>query len=142
VKRRQATESGELIFLATFAEISLLLLLFVLVDAKAQSTPGAENSKAELPVVLPEVGAANNPESPPRAIITVTAEGLMLNTKTIDESALLAELVELRRLDAKTKVLVRGEKTVAFDRIAQALSVCKAAGFKSITLDVRKRETK
>ena len=78
---------------------------------------------------------------PQRKIVSVARTGqLFLDGKPTAEADLRTTLAAARSEYPKLSVLVRGDGRGTFQRVADALSVCKSAGISNLGVSVRATE--
>jgi biopolymer transport protein ExbD len=95
----------------------------------------------EFAVNVPEVAsAAPLTAAPDDLVLTVIRPGAVaVNEATYDLDGLTKFLNEARQRYANQGVLVRGEGTLAYQDLADVLSVCDGAGIRNVRLPVRSR---
>ncbi|MBK0326241.1 biopolymer transporter ExbD [Rhodobacteraceae bacterium F11138] len=81
---------------------------------------------------LPLAGAGGTYDGPPR-LIDVSPDGVRLNGRALDETALAATLAELVKTPDDMLIL-RGQDQATLQRIVTVTDALRAAGFKSIVL--------
>ena len=137
---QERTGMTEAAWQATLAEMIMLLLLFVIVQANFETSGGEKQPIGEIDA-LPYVPSPGKPGGNPPVVVTAKADGKFeLGGNSFDEAGLKAQLVEVKKKDPKARLVVRGAAKVEYEPVAQALAVCKLAGFDKVGLRVRKRE--
>ena len=103
-----------------------LLIFFLLTSTYVSQQPAAA---AQIPVELPESSLESTAIPHDQVTITVTSDGgLLLDVEDIQGvDELTVRLLEVRAKNAKTVVLVRGDQTVPYGRIASVLAAIRAA---------------
>ena len=103
-----------------------LLIFFLLTSTYVSQQPAAA---AQIPVELPESSLDSTAIPHDQVTITVTSDGgLLLDVEEIQGvDELTVRLLEVRAKNAKTVVLVRGDQTVPYGRIASVLAAIRAA---------------
>lgn len=132
---RSMTEDETGLNLTPMIDVVFLLIVFFMVGTKFYDL------EREFDVQIPEVSQANPLTSAPEEIVvSIGRDG---DVFIGDEPATLAELTK-RLADARAQyvdqsVLVRGDGSTAYQRIADVLSVCAQAGIRHLNLGVKQR---
>lgn len=113
-------------------------VVFLLVIFFMTATQFAEVERAvelELPTVGEEGASAATPDGP--SIVTVLADGsLQLGERKVDLPTLTSDLKQAVIDDPDHSVLVHGDARSHFERVAQALAACRAAGVTDVGVSV------
>jgi biopolymer transport protein ExbD len=118
--------------------VDVILCLLVFFMAATRLYDWDEN---EFAVTVPEVAsAAPLTAAPDDLVLTVIRPGAVTVSETTYSLDELAKyLKEARQRYANQGVLIRGEATLAYQDLADVLSVCDAAGIRNVRLPVRSR---
>lgn len=134
--RQQVEEIPQLNLTAMIDVLFLLIIFFVV---------GTEFIKAErqIELQLPKVGKNEAlSAAPEKKVINVYRDGQI----TYDKQAVSLEELQERLAAAKQKyaglgVLVRGDASVPFERVANVLSTCKRVGIQDLAISVELAQT-
>ncbi len=134
--RLQADELPQ-INMTPMVDVVLCLLVFFMAATRLYDWD--EN---EFSVKVPEVAEAAPLTSAPDDLeLTVLApRKIALKDRTLDLDALTKTLVEARTRYADQGVVIRGDGKLAYQDLADVLSVCNTAGIQNVKLPVRPRE--
>ncbi len=133
--RHQADELPH-INMTPMVDVVLCLLVFFMAATRLYDW-----DESEFAVNVPEVSdAAPLTAAPDDLVITVVRPGqVIVGETTHDLAGLGAMLREAGRRYANQGVVIRGEATLAYQDLADVLSVCDAAGIRNVRLPVRTR---
>jgi biopolymer transport protein ExbD len=117
-------------------DVILCLLVFFMAATRLYDW-----DESEFAVNVPEVSdAAPLTAAPDDLVLTVTRPGkVVVGETTHDLSSLGVLLRDAGRQFANQGVVIRGEATLAYQDLADVLSVCDAAGIRNVRLPVRTR---
>jgi biopolymer transport protein ExbD len=104
----------------------VLLVIFIIT-----TTPLVNDLDLSLPT------ASKHEKDPPRKANYVTVDGsgkLFLNKKEVDNTQLLAELIQLRTDDPDLSVIVRGDSKTKYNRIVAVLDALQQANVVKVDL--------
>jgi len=134
---RLASEELPQINMTPMVDVVLCLLVFFMAATRLYDWD--EN---EFSVKVPEVAdAAPLTSAPDDLALTVLApDQVALKDQTLDLAALTKALIEARKRYPDQGVLIRGDGKLAYQDLADVLSVCNAAGIRNVKLPVRPRE--
>jgi len=123
--------------LTPMIDVVLLLVIFFMVGSEFVDL------ESTLDLQVPTVAHAGAMTAPPqRRIVSVDQAGqIFLDGKPTTEAELRTALAAARSEYPKLSVLVRGDGRGTFQRVADALSVCKSAGISNLGVSVRATET-
>ncbi|HEY7688937.1 MAG TPA: ExbD/TolR family protein [Dongiaceae bacterium] len=110
-----------------FVDVMLVLLIVFMVTAPLMMS-GVE-------LQLPKTSAAplDKPQKP--VIVSITADGaLHLGDETLDDPAMKAKLAAVHGERADAIVYVRGDRSVPYGRIMEAITLVNEAGFAQVSL--------
>jgi biopolymer transport protein ExbD len=137
VPLKVAREELPALNLTPMIDVVLLLVIFFMVATQFA------DSESTLDLQVPTVAHAGALTAPPqRRVVNVDRAGqLFLDGKPTSDQALRTSLATARNEYPKLAVLVRGDGRGSFQRVADALSVCKSAGIANLGVSVRATET-
>ncbi len=124
----QASSTPLYFNVTSFVDILMVLVIFMLV---AWSTARIES---DVGIQLPtsSSSAPRNP-SPTPVIVNVRADGGMnVNQRDISDEQLVAMLDQLVKLQPSQVVVVRADRTVAYERVLKVLDYCREAGISQV----------
>jgi biopolymer transport protein TolR len=110
-----------------FVDVMLVLLIVFMVTAPLMMS-GVE-------LQLPKTSAAplDKPQKP--VIVSITADGaLHLGDETLDDPAMKAKLAAVHGERSDAIVYVRGDRSVPYGRIMEAITLVNEAGFTQVSL--------
>jgi len=110
-----------------FVDVMLVLLIVFMVTAPLMMS-GVE-------LQLPKTSAAplDKPQKP--VIVSITADGkLHLGEETLEDPALASRLAAMRGDRDDAIAYVRGDRSVAYGRIMEAITLVNQAGFAEVSL--------
>ncbi|MBL7220948.1 MAG: PQQ-binding-like beta-propeller repeat protein [Phycisphaerae bacterium] len=91
----------------------------------------------EVPVRLPDAGLKRKPDTSPRLVIDVKANGqYMLRGKGMTLAELSAALAASAKDNPKQRILVRGSRETNYQAVARVFEACKAAGIRQVGISV------
>jgi biopolymer transport protein ExbD len=136
LSNHQQTEELPFINMTPMVDVILCLLVFFMAATRLYDW-----DESEFKVSVPEVAeAAPLTAAPDDLVLTVLRAGeVTIGEKTYDLDGLAAELTAARQRYANQGVVIRGEAKLAYQDIADVLSVCDAAGIRDVRLPVRTR---
>ena len=107
----------------------MLVLLIVFMVAAPLMTSG-------IPVDLPKIQAKQLNDQKPPIVVSVDANGGFFVDKkeVIGSDGLLASLNENSENNKDRRIHVRGDKSVAYGRIVEAMGIINAAGYAKVAL--------
>ena len=136
--RRKAETADDLptINMTPMVDVMLCLLIFFMLAARLYDW-----DEQQFHVRVPEVGDASPLTAAPEDLeLTVVEPGTVsVRGEVYDLSALTTMLEEARDAYEDQGVTVRGDAALAFQDLADVLSVCDAAGIRHVALLVRPR---
>lgn len=110
-----------------FVDVMLVLLVVFMVAAPALVSG--------IQVNLPESNSKNVSDTRDPIVVSINAAGeLYLMDSKIDEKKLAIELNTITRGDHKSKILVRGDKNLAYSKVVQVIMAINNAGFNKVVL--------
>ena len=118
-------------------DVVLCLLVFFMAATRLYDW-----DQSEFKVSVPEVAAAAPlTAAPDDMVLTILRPGAVaVNETTYDLEGLATFLQEARARYANQGVMIRGEATLAYQDLADVLSVCDTAGIRNVRLPVRSRD--
>lgn len=118
-------------------DVILCLLVFFMAATRLYDW-----DESEFVVSVPEVSdAAPLTAAPDDLVLTVVRPGAVVVGETTHDLTSLGTLLgEAYRRYANQGVVIRGEATLAYQDLADVLSVCDAAGIRNVRLPVRTRD--
>ncbi len=133
---RQQNDEVPYINMTPMVDVILCLLVFFMAATRLYDW-----DESEFAVSVPEVdSAAPMTAAPDDMILTVIRPGAVtVSETTYDLDGLSRFLREARQRYANQGVLIRGEASLAYQDLADVLSVCDAAGIRNVRLPVRSR---
>jgi len=119
-------------------DVVLCLLVFFMAATRLYDW-----DESQFIVRVPEVSdAAPLTAAPDDLALTIVAPGqVKVNDATYDLASLTTMLREVRSRYADQGVLVRGDKSLNYQDLADVLGVCESAGIRNVRLPVRPRDT-
>ena len=128
-RRRRARQAGAIneINMTPFIDVMLVLLIIFMVAAPLLTVG--------VPVDLPQTrSAALNVDKQP-LIVSVRADGkvyLMETPVTVEE--LVPKLQAIAKTGQDERIFVRGDKSIAYGRVAEVMATITAAGYRKVAL--------
>jgi biopolymer transport protein ExbD len=131
--RRGATEEAPQINMTPMVDVVLCLLIFFMAATRLYDW-----DDSQFRVELPEVSRAAPLTAAPRDLIlqVVRAGAIVIDETTYDPTALQTFLEGARKRYPEQVVVIRADKSLRYQDLAQVLSVCEAAGIRNISLPV------
>ena len=132
-KRRRSPAMSE-INVTPFVDVMLVLLIVFMVTAPLLTVG--------VPVDLPKTRAPALGQDKEPLSITVSKDGkIYLQKEAVAEEALVPKLQAISQNGYDQRIFVRGDKTVAYDRVMVVMGLLASAGFTHIGLvtDVAKK---
>ena len=118
--------------LTSMIDVLFLLIIFFVVGT--EFIKSERQIELKLPQVSPNEALSAAPE---KKIVNVYSDGqIMLDHKGISLEQLKAQLGKSREKYHALGVLVRGDGTAPFERVANVLNVCKQAGISDLSISV------
>ncbi|WP_165070341.1 ExbD/TolR family protein [Paludisphaera rhizosphaerae] len=135
--RLQAQDESPFINMTPMVDVILCLLVFFMAATRLYDW-----DESEFAVKVPEVAdAAPLTAAPDDLVLTVVAPGKVAVGEDVhDLGSLTALLTRARSRYANQGVMIRGEATLAYQDLADVLSVCDTAGIRNVRLPVRSRD--
>lgn len=120
--------------------VDILLVLCVFLMGMWAATEIERQLSLKLPVV--ETGDSQGSAAAAlKIIVNVTANGqISVNKRNLTDPQLMSMLADLITLDPKQVVILRGDRTVPYERILQVLDMCRKAGVEDIAFSGIPRE--
>ncbi len=119
--------------LTSMIDIVFLLIIFFMVGTKFV------DEERKIALEVPHVsnhGALTG--APERRVVNVYRDGdVTIDGKTVSLSELVTQLTTARRQYAELGVLVRGDGSGEFQRVAEVLNACKQAGIAELAISVK-----
>jgi biopolymer transport protein ExbD len=140
LSNHQQTEESPYINMTPMVDVILCLLVFFMAATRLYDW-----DESEFVVSVPEVAAAAPlTAAPDDLVLTVLRPGTVaVGDATHDLVGLEKMLGEARARYANQGVMIRGEASLAYQDLADVLSVCDSAGIRNVRLPVKSRgETK
>ena len=126
-RRRRAVPMAE-INVTPFVDVMLVLLIIFMVAAPLMTVG--------VPVQLPETAARSLPaEQEEPLTVTVTADGaIAIQTTEVAPEELLARLRAIAAERESTRIFLRADGAVPYERVVQVMGALNAGGFSDIGL--------
>ena len=110
-----------------FVDVMLVLLIIFMVTAPLMTVG--------VPVDLPEVDAGTVNEKTEPLVVTVTPHGeIFLQETAVTLEALAPRLKAIASENTKTRIFIRGDRSIAYGKIMQVMGTITAAGFEKVAL--------
>ena len=137
LSKHQQNEELPFINMTPMVDVILCLLVFFMAATRLYDW-----DESEFKVSVPEVAeAAPLTAAPDDLVLTVLRPGAVaVGDTTYDLNGLAALLTEAHARYVNQGVMIRGEASLAYQDLADVLSVCDAAGIRNVRLPVRTRE--
>lgn len=113
-------------------DIVLVLLIIFMVTANFVSEQG-------LKVQLPKISTQEAAPTPALTVAMDKAGNLVLMKKKVTLDELRSELTRETRLDPNVKVLLKAQKDLSYESVAQVLDVMKLAGVAKVALAMERK---
>jgi biopolymer transport protein TolR len=118
------TPQGIYFNVTSFVDIMLVLVIFLLVtwtESRVETDLGIELPKSSS---APQRSALKSP-----ILVNIRpGGGITVNQRPIEDAGLREMLSSLIKLDAGQSVVIRSDKSVAYERILQVLDLCNESG--------------
>jgi len=119
--------------LTSMIDIVFLLIIFFMVGTKFV------DQERKIALEVPHVsnhGALTS--APERRVVNVYRDGdVTIDGKSVSLTELVAQLTSARKQYAELGVLVRGDGSGEFQRVAEVLNACKQAGIAELAISVK-----
>jgi len=127
-RRRSRTQPMAEINVTPFVDVMLVLLIIFMVSAPLLTVG--------VPVELPKTAAGALPtEQEEPLVVSLTAEGaIVIQTTETPEREFLARLRGIAQERDSTKVFLRADGAIPYERVVQIMGALNAAGFDDIGL--------
>jgi biopolymer transport protein ExbD len=137
LSNHQHQDDLPIINMTPMVDVILCLLVFFMAATRLYDW-----DQSEFKVTVPEVAAAAPlTAAPDDMVLTILRPGAVaVNESTYDLKGLATFLQEARARYANQGVMIRGEATLAYQDLADVLSVCDTAGIRNVRLPVRSRD--
>jgi biopolymer transport protein ExbD len=137
LSNHQQQDDLPIINMTPMVDVILCLLVFFMAATRLYDW-----DQSEFKVNVPEVAAAAPlTAAPDDMVLTVLRPGAVLvNETTYDLKSLVTLLREARAGYANQGVMIRAEATLAYQDLADVLSICDTAGIRNVRLPVRSRD--
>jgi biopolymer transport protein ExbD len=119
--------------LTSMLDVMFLLVIFFMAGSKFTEM------ERKIALRVPQVGDAKAlTPAPEKRVVNVYQDGqITLDRQTVSLEELKTRLMAARRQYHDTGVLVRGDATGQFPRVAEVLNACKQAGIAELAISVR-----
>ena len=119
--------------LTSMLDVMFLLVIFFMAGSKFTEM------ERKIPLRVPQVSDAKAlTPAPEKRVVNVYQDGqITLDRQTVSLAELKARLMAARRQYGDLGVLVRGDATGQFQRVADVLNTCKQAGIAELAISVR-----
>ena len=134
LSRNQQNDEAPVINMTPMVDVILCLLVFFMAATRLYDW-----DESEFAVSVPEVtSAAPLTAAPDDLVLSVVRPGMVaVGEKTYDLDGLGAMLRQAAKRYANQGVMIRGEAALAYQDLADVLSICDAAGIRNVRLPVR-----
>ena len=124
----RARSRGVIVDLTALIDVVFQLLIFFLLTSSYVSQQAS--ASPQVPVDVPEssLDAQDKPHAQYTIAVTKGGEIFIDDDRRVTIDELTIRLVELRQKTPSTIVLLRGDENVSYGRIAQIMTVIRAAG--------------
>lgn len=110
-----------------FVDVMLVLLIIFMVTAPLMTVG--------VPVDLPEVDAGTVNEETEPLVVSVTPQGdIFIQETTVSLEALAPRLKAIVSENTKTRIFIRGDKTISYGKMMEVMGTITAAGFEKVAL--------
>ena len=115
--------------LVPLIDIALTLLIILMVSSAFIRQPGVS-------LKLPETSTREGkPETPKDFVVSVSENGdLFLGKEKVDDANLRGRLIALAQSDKQARVLIKGDKNVAYSHIMRVMDSVRQAGLVRVVL--------
>lgn len=123
-----AKRGGVVVDMTALIDVVFQLLIFFLLTSSYVAQSQNNKSSAKVPVELPESSLEASASQVDNLTISINADGEVFldeNRVTIEE--LGVELLRAAAKNPRSVVLIRGDETVPYGRIAQVMAVARAS---------------
>jgi len=129
---RQPMEEMPALNLTSMIDVLFLLIIFFVVGTKFIE------SEKQLELKLPQVAASDAlSAAPEKKVVTVYRDGqITYDRQDVNLEQLTERLAAARTQYRALGVLVRGDGSAAFERVANVLNACKQAGIADLSISV------
>jgi len=136
LSNHQSSEESPTINMTPMVDVILCLLVFFMAATRLYDW-----DESEFVVQVPEVAeAAPLTAAPDDLVVTILRPGAaMVGEATYDLAGLETLLAGAARRYPNQGVLIRGDAGLAYQDLADVLSVCEASGIRNVRLPVRSR---
>jgi len=118
-----------------FIDVMLVLLIIFMVAAPLLTTG--------VPLDLPQTAAAALNVDKQPLIVSIKADGkLFLMDTEVAQADLLPKLQAIAKTGPEERIFVRGDKTVAYGKVADLMAVLTSTGYKKVALVNEPQPTK
>ncbi|MCG6122088.1 MAG: biopolymer transporter ExbD [Microvirga sp.] len=126
-RRRSRSRAINEINMTPFIDVMLVLLIVFMVSAPLLT--------AGVPLDLPESRAsALNVDRKP-ITLSINAEGAVyLDETMVSDEEIVSAIAELAQDGQEERVFVRGDRSVAYGRVAEVMSIVTSGGFRRVAL--------
>ena len=123
-----AKRGGVVVDMTALIDVVFQLLIFFLLTSSYVAQSQNNKSSAKVPVELPESSLAASASEADNLTISINASGeLFLDKNRVTLEELGVELLRAASKNPRTVVLIRGDETVPYGRIAQVMAVARAS---------------
>jgi biopolymer transport protein ExbD len=127
MRRRAKPNAYDEINVTPLMDLAWVLLIIFIIMATA--------TVQGISVALPRASSAPSLNRPRTKAVTVTADGrIFLDTSAVTMDELERELRQLHAADPELPVVVRGDASVRYDEVVQALDVVRRVGVHNVGL--------
>ncbi|MEN8236076.1 MAG: protein TolR [Pseudomonadota bacterium] len=110
-----------------FVDVMLVLLIIFMVTAPLMTVG--------VPVDLPEVDAGTVNEKTEPLVVSISPQGeIFLQETTVSLEALAPRLKAIALENTKTRIFIRGDRTISYGKMMQVMGTITAAGFEKVAL--------
>lgn len=131
--RKSTTHEALGIQIAPLVDVLILLLAFFVISWKFS------RFETEIDIRLPaaEKGQPSNREYN-QIVVNVHSDGrVVVESQPYDDAKLFSRLENIAKINPNMAVIVRGDKSAAYEHIMAVLDTCKRAGVWNVSLNVR-----
>ena len=122
--------------LTPLIDIVFLLIIFFMVGTRFSELNEMERN---IPLQVPAVSnAAALTSAPRKRVINVLEDvSIVLDKKTVTLDQLQAELANARQQYKQLGVVIRGDQSAHFDKVANVMAICRQADISDLNISVR-----